>query len=185
MAGARRRWNGRPARSAAPSRIWPPSSSARTPCGSSISYAKMTRFSFWPLGAIGMSARSRPSIRRCGTSRARHLGVPVWQLLGGQVRDQVRVYTHLRRARIGAQVATDDISAFCDAVQETVEMGYNADQAGLRALYAATRRACCDVRHVEKAGACRARAGRARRGDHDRLSRPPGLGRGRPAPSSR
>jgi galactonate dehydratase len=49
--------------------------------------------------------------------------VPVWELLGGRVRDRVRVYTHLRRGRVDGHVPTTDVSAFCDAVQETVEMG--------------------------------------------------------------
>lgn len=121
-------------------------------------FAKMTRFSFWPLGAIGLSAVSAID-QALWDIKAKDLGVPVWQLLGGQVRDRVRVYTHLRRAKIGAQVGTEDISAFCDAVQETVEMGYNAVKLGFVPYcgYEATLR---DVLHVEKAAhAVRERVG--------------------------
>lgn len=92
--------------------------------------ARMTRFSFWPLGAIGLSAVSGIE-QALWDIKGKALGVPVWELLGGRVRDSVRVYTHLRRAKIGAQVGMEDIGAFCDAVQETVEMGYNAVKLGL------------------------------------------------------
>jgi galactonate dehydratase len=68
-------------------------------------FAKMTKFSFWPLGSIGLTAVSAID-QALWDIKAKDLGVPVWQLLGGQVRDRVRVYTHLRRAKIGAQVGT-------------------------------------------------------------------------------
>ncbi|MBL4917878.1 galactonate dehydratase [Szabonella alba] len=121
-------------------------------------FAKMTKFSFWPLGAIGLSAVSAID-QALWDIKAKDLGVPVWQLLGGRVRDHVRVYTHLRRARIGAQVGTGDISAFCDAVQETVEMGYNAVKLGF-VPYCAYEAPLRDVLHVEKlAQAVRERVG--------------------------
>ena len=56
-------------------------------------YQKMYRQSFWRLGVIGLSAIS-------GIEQAlwdilgKSLGKPVYQLLGGQVRDKVRMYTH-------------------------------------------------------------------------------------------
>lgn len=62
--------------------------------------ARMTRFSFWPLGAIGMSAASGIE-QALWDIKGKALGVPVWQLLGGRVRDSVRVYTHLHRGRAG------------------------------------------------------------------------------------
>lgn len=91
--------------------------------------ARMAKFSFWPLGSIGMSALSGIE-QALWDIKGKALGVPVWELLGGRVRDSVRVYTHMRRGRHDGHVATGDISAFCDAVQETVEMGYDAIKLG-------------------------------------------------------
>ncbi len=57
-------------------------------------YQKMYRQSFWRVGVIGLSAIS-------GIEQAlwdilgKELGRPVYQLLGGAVRDKVRMYTHL------------------------------------------------------------------------------------------
>ena len=90
---------------------------------------KMTRFSFWPLGSIGLTAASGIE-HALWDIRGKVLGVPVWQLLGGKVRDKVRVYTHLKRGAVGFQVPNTDVSAYCDAVQETVEMGYDAIKLG-------------------------------------------------------
>ncbi|WOI58161.1 enolase C-terminal domain-like protein [Palleronia sp. LCG004] len=121
-------------------------------------FAKLTKVSFWPLGAIGLSAVSAID-QALWDIKAKDLGVPVWQLLGGRVRDRVRVYTHLRRARIGAQVATDDIPAFCDAVEETVAMGYSAVKLGF-VPYCAHEAPLPDLLHVEKlAVAVRERVG--------------------------
>lgn len=119
---------------------------------------RMTHFSFWPLGAIGLSAASGIE-QALWDIKGKALGVPVWQLLGGRVRDKVRVYTHLRRAKIGAQVGTEDIYAFCDAVQETVEMGYAAVKLGF-VPYSGYDAPLPAVRHVEKlAAAVRERVG--------------------------
>ena len=89
----------------------------------------MTRFSFWPLGSIGLTAVSGIE-HALWDIKGKALGVPVWQLLGGKVRDRVRVYTHLRRGSTAFAVPKGDINAYCDAVQETVEMGYNAVKLG-------------------------------------------------------
>ncbi|MGV0908392.1 galactonate dehydratase [Martelella sp. FOR1707] len=119
---------------------------------------RMTHFSFWPLGAIGLSAVSGIE-QALWDIKGKALGVPVWQLLGGRVRDKVRVYTHLRRAKIGAQVGTEDISGFCDAVQETVEMGYEAVKLGF-VPYSGYDAPLPAMRHVEKlAAAVRERVG--------------------------
>jgi galactonate dehydratase len=90
---------------------------------------KMTRFSFWPLGSIGLTAVSGIE-HALWDIKGKALGVPVWQLLGGKVRDSVRVYTHLMRGSTSARVSNQDISAYCDAVQQTVEMGYHAVKLG-------------------------------------------------------
>ena len=91
---------------------------------------KMRRFSFWPLGVIGLTALSGIE-QALWDIKGKALGVPVWQLLGGQVRDHVRVYTHLLQGRQDRAIAAGDVEGFCDAVQETVEMGYSAIKLGL------------------------------------------------------
>lgn len=119
---------------------------------------RMTGFSFWPLGAIGLTAVSGIE-QALWDIKGKALGVPVHDLLGGRVRDHVAVYTHLRRAKIGAQVPTSDINAFCDAVQETIEMGYNAIKLGF-VPYTGYAAPLPEVRHVEKlAHAVRDRVG--------------------------
>ena len=80
---------------------------------------RMTHFSFWPLGVIGLTAVSGIE-QALWDIKGKALGVPVWQLLGGRVRDSVRVYTHLMRGSVSARVSNRDISAYCDAVQQTV-----------------------------------------------------------------
>lgn len=121
---------------------------------------KMTRFSFWPLGAIGLSAVSGIE-QALWDIKAKDLGVPVWQLLGGKVRDKVRVYTHMRRGRVDGAVGTGDIEAFCDGVEETVAMGYNAIKLGF-VPYTGYDASPASVAHVEKL----AHAVRERVGDH-------------------
>ena len=119
---------------------------------------RMTRFSFWPLGSIGLTAVSGIE-HALWDIKGKALGVPVWQLLGGRVRDKVRVYTHMRRGAVDARVPTSDIGAFCDAVQETVEMGYNAVKLGF-VPYTGYDAPLAAVKHVEKlAAAVRERVG--------------------------
>jgi len=119
---------------------------------------RMTRFSFWPLGSIGMTAASGIE-HALWDIKGKALGVPVWQLLGGKVRDKVRVYTHLLRGATGFQVPNSDISRYCDAVQQTVEMGYNAVKLGF-VPYTGYDAPIAAVRHTEKlAAAVRERVG--------------------------
>ncbi len=118
---------------------------------------RMTHFSFWPLGVIGMTALSAIE-QALWDIKGKVLGVPVWQLLGGRVRDRVRVYTHMKRGA-GGPAPTGDIEAFCDAVQETVEMGYDAVKLGF-VPYTGYDAPAGAVRHVEKlAAAVRERVG--------------------------
>src|SRR5690606_26610989 len=49
---------------------------------------RMTHFSFWPLGVIGLTAVSGIE-QALWDIKGKSLGVPVWQLLGGRVRDHV------------------------------------------------------------------------------------------------
>lgn len=91
---------------------------------------RMSRFSFWKLGAIGMSAASGIE-QALWDIKGKTLGVPVWQLLGGRVRDSVRVYTHPLRGNLAGAADGADISAVCDDIQKTVEMGYSAVKVGM------------------------------------------------------
>jgi galactonate dehydratase len=118
----------------------------------------MRRFSFWPLGSIGLTALSAIE-HALWDIKGKDLGVPVWQLLGGRVRDHVRVYTHLLQGRQDRPIVNDDIEGFCDAVQETVELGYNAIKLGL-IPYVGYDAPLVAVKHTEKlAAAVRERVG--------------------------
>ena len=57
-------------------------------------YQKMYRQSFWRMGVIGMSAISGIE-QALWDIRGKALNQPVYKLLGGKVRDRVRMYTHL------------------------------------------------------------------------------------------
>lgn len=109
---------------------------------------RMTRFSFWPLGSIGLTAVSGIE-QALWDIKGKALGVPVWQLLGGKVRDKVRVYTHLGRGAADFKVPNADISAYCDAVQKTIEMGYDAIKLGF-VPYSGYDAPIAEVRHTEK-----------------------------------
>jgi galactonate dehydratase len=89
----------------------------------------MQKHSFWPLGVIGLSAVSGIE-QALWDIAGKELGVPVWRLLGGHVRDRVKVYAHYRRARIGAQVDPKDVEGYVAGVEETVAMGYRAVKLG-------------------------------------------------------
>ena len=67
----------------------------------------MKKQSFWRLGVIGMSAVSGIEIALWDIF-GKSLGVPVWRLLGGKVRDKVRVYTHLGLGDMRAVVAMQE-----------------------------------------------------------------------------
>jgi galactonate dehydratase len=91
-------------------------------------YQKMYRQSFFRPGVIGMSAIS-------GIEQAlwdvlgRSLGQPVYQLLGGAVRDRVRMYTHLGGGDMKAVYETQraaDPKLFVERAQQVVERGYGA-----------------------------------------------------------
>lgn len=91
-------------------------------------YQKMYRQSFFRVGAIGLSAIS-------GIEQAlwdilgKSLNKPVYQLLGGQVRDKVRMYTHLGGGDMKAVYETQqqaDAKKFVDLALEVVARGYTA-----------------------------------------------------------
>jgi galactonate dehydratase len=91
-------------------------------------FQMMYRQSFWRVGVIGLSAIS-------GIEQAlwdilgKSLGRPVYQLLGGAVRDKVRMYTHLGGGDMKAVYETQhsaDPQPFVDLALQVVSQGYNA-----------------------------------------------------------
>ena len=80
----------------------------------------MTKHGFWKLGIIGMSAIS-------GIEHAmwdilgKSLKTPVWQLLGGKVRDKVKIYTQLGMGDMKAVYRdTMKVSELTDHAQKLV-----------------------------------------------------------------
>ncbi len=89
-------------------------------------YQIMTKHAFWKMGIIGMSAIS-------GIEHAmwdilgKSLDIPVWQLLGGKVRDKVKIYTHLGMGDMKAVYRdTMNVTALTDHAQKLVDLGYTA-----------------------------------------------------------
>lgn len=85
----------------------------------------MTKHSFWRLGAIGMSAVSGIELALWDIL-GKHLGVPVWRLLGGKVRERVGVYTHLGMGNMHAVYETLDVAPLVERAREIVDKGYTA-----------------------------------------------------------
>lgn len=91
-------------------------------------YQKMYRQSFWRVGVIGMSAISGVE-QALWDIKGKWLNQPVWQLLGGAVRDRVRMYTHLGGGDMRAVYETQqgaDPSIFVDRALAEVDKGYTA-----------------------------------------------------------
>lgn len=91
-------------------------------------YQKLYRQSFWRTGVIGLSAISAIE-QACWDILGKTLNQPVYKLLGGAVRDRVRMYTHLgggdMRAVYESQT-TDAPSVFADRALKVIAKGYTA-----------------------------------------------------------
>jgi galactonate dehydratase len=91
-------------------------------------YQKLYRQSFWRVGVIGLSAISAIE-QACWDILGKSLNLPVYRLLGGAVRDRVRMYTHLgggdMRAVYESQFSADP-QVIVDRALEVVEKGYTA-----------------------------------------------------------
>lgn len=88
----------------------------------------MKKHSFWRLGVIGMSAISGIEIALWDIF-GKSVGLPVWRLLGGKVRDRVRVYTHLGFGDMRAVYETLDAAPLVEHARRIVERGYTAFKA--------------------------------------------------------
>jgi len=85
----------------------------------------MTKHSFWRLGAIGRSAISGIDIALWDIL-GKSLGAPIYQLLGGRVRDRVRMYTHLGMGQSDAVYGTGEVRRLQEQAAAVVEQGWNA-----------------------------------------------------------
>jgi galactonate dehydratase len=88
-------------------------------------YQKLYRQSFWRMGVIGMSAISGIE-QACWDILGKSLTVPVYKLLGGGVRDRVRMYTHLGGGSMKAVYESFDPGPVIDLAHQVVGRGYTA-----------------------------------------------------------
>jgi galactonate dehydratase len=84
--------------------------------------------SFWRLGVIGMSAVSGIEIALWDIL-GKWLGQPVWRLLGGRVRDRVKVYTHLGLGDMRAVYESLELEPLVQRAATVVGHGYRAFKA--------------------------------------------------------
>lgn len=88
-------------------------------------FERLTRHHFWRLGIEGMSAISAIDMA-LHDAKAQALGVPIYELLGGAVRDRIRLYDHL-----GGGSSTDvyghvEPARFAELAAASVEAGFDA-----------------------------------------------------------
>lgn len=83
------------------------------------------RHSYFRLGAIGTTAMSGIE-QACWDIAGKSLGVPVYKLLGGRVRDKVRMYTHLGGGEMTAVYETAEVGPLLDRARAVIEKGYSA-----------------------------------------------------------
>jgi galactonate dehydratase len=88
-------------------------------------YQKLYRQPFFRPGVIGLSAISGIE-QACWDILGKHLGVPVYKLLGGAVRDRVRMYTHLGGGEMSSVYESFDAGRVIDLALQVVERGYTA-----------------------------------------------------------
>ncbi|HEV2498277.1 MAG TPA: enolase C-terminal domain-like protein, partial [Terriglobia bacterium] len=88
-------------------------------------YQKLYRQSFWRMGVIGMSAVSGIE-QACWDILSKSLGLPAYKLLGGAVRERVRMYTHLGGGDMKSVYETFDPAPLIDLAQQVVSTGYTA-----------------------------------------------------------
>jgi hypothetical protein len=89
----------------------------------------LQRTSFRRLGVIGLTALSAIE-QACWDIKGKDLGQPVWALLGGKVRDQVRVYTHIGVGKVKIKHHSRDIASYSESTSELREQGYTAVKTG-------------------------------------------------------
>ncbi|MBO0731458.1 MAG: galactonate dehydratase [Acidimicrobiaceae bacterium] len=88
-------------------------------------YQVMTRQYFWRAGIEGMSAISGIE-QALWDIKGKWFGVPVYELLGGRVRDRVRLYNHTGGGEMKAMYETDEVGAVVDGALAVKEQGFTA-----------------------------------------------------------
>jgi galactonate dehydratase len=91
-------------------------------------YQVLYRHGFFRPGVIGLSAISGIE-QACWDIFGKSVGLPVYQLLGGAVRDRVRMYDHLGGGDMRALYLQDEAKAMADRARECVAAGYTAIKA--------------------------------------------------------
>jgi galactonate dehydratase len=85
----------------------------------------MMRHGFWRMGVIGMTAISGIEMALWDIL-GKDLGVPVWRLLGGKVREYLRTYTHLGLGDMRAVYESATSATIVDHARRVVQLGYDA-----------------------------------------------------------
>lgn len=111
-------------------------------------YQVMYRHSFFRMGVVGMSALSGIE-HACWDIWGKSLGVPVYQLLGGAVRDSIRVYDHLGGGHMEQIYLEDAPKQFAENALACVEAGFDAVKALIVPLTEPIDRHAA-VRHAER-----------------------------------
>ena len=97
----------------------------RDPTRISFLWQILYRHSYFRLGAIGMTAISGIE-QACLDVLGKSLGVPVYKLLGGKVRDKVRMYTHLGGGETKAVYESFESNQVIERALAVREQGYTA-----------------------------------------------------------
>ncbi len=88
-------------------------------------YQIMYRQYFWKVGIEGMSAISGIE-QALWDIKGKWLNVPVYELLGGRVRDKVRVYNHLGGGQMKSMYESTEPQEFAERALIVKEAGYTA-----------------------------------------------------------
>jgi len=88
-------------------------------------YQIMYRQSFFRPGLVGMSAVSGIE-QACWDIFGKSLGVPVYKLLGGLVRDHIRMYDHLGGGEMRSLYLDDQPDIMAERARSSIEDGFSA-----------------------------------------------------------
>ena len=88
-------------------------------------YQMMYRQFFWKVGIEGMTAISGIE-QALWDIKGKWLNVPVYELLGGRVRDRVRVYNHLGGGTMTGMYESSEPQEFAERALSVKAMGYTA-----------------------------------------------------------
>jgi galactonate dehydratase len=88
-------------------------------------YQIMYRQGFFRPGMVGMSAVSGIE-QACWDIYGKSVGLPVYQLLGGRVRDRIRMYDHLGGGEMSSLYLQDTVEQMTERARESLLAGYTA-----------------------------------------------------------